>query len=141
MTQVKKVFLVSTAIFLGLSLEAHSIPPKELFKHKWSEVCATSHNVETSEYLIFHDSEYCEYFVDTFRVQSICTPASFKAMDGNRVSMTLKENKSFIIEFLWASQISIMEIISQKPFTLEQRRTLGIAKVRDNLLTHYLYCP
>jgi len=74
-------------------------------------------------------------------VQSNCTPAKFKKLNGNRVQMILNDNETYIIEFIWSSRISIMEVVKEKPFELKQFESLGRAIVRKNLLTHHLYCP
>lgn len=134
-------FLGIVLFYLVFSDQTFSIPPDQLFAQKWSDKCANLQGVETSEYVIFSETEQCDNFVDTFRVQSSCEPASFTAMDGNRLKMTLNNDENYIIEFLWASQISIMKVVSEKPFTLQQTRVLGRAVVRENLMTNYLYCP
>ncbi len=117
------------------------MPPEQLFKHKWSEVCAEKQGAETPEYVVFSETQMCFYSVDTFRVQSRCEPAKFKKMDTNRVQMILNDQDKYVIEFLWASQISIMQVVSEKPYTLKQNSILGLAKTREKLMTHHMYCP
>jgi len=137
---ILKYVLIVLAL-LGMNERAYSMPPEQLFESKWSEQCASENGVETSEYMAFSATERCLNFVDTFRVQSECQPAKFKALDSNRLLMTVKDEGTYIIEFLWASQISIMEVINEKPLKLKQTSILGRAETRDNLVTHYLYCP
>ena len=136
-----KIFSLALIIFLGASSISFGMPPEQLFKHKWSEVCAKNHGIETPEYDVFRETEKCFYFVDTFRVHSRCEPAKYKKMGTNRVQMILNDKEKYIIEFLWASQISIMQVVSEKPYTLKQHSILGLAKVREKLMTHHLYCP
>lgn len=140
MTSLNKE-LLSCAFILCLSGEAIASSPEQLFKDKWSEICNDGFEVETSEYVGFSESERCDYFVDTFRVQSHCEPATFKALKNNRLQMTLNGKDTYIIEFLWSSRISVMEVVTKKPLVLKQTQSLGRAIFRKNLLTHYLYCP
>ncbi len=141
MRWILKLSLVGGVALFWAPEVAYSIPTEYLFEQKWSEDCATQNGVETSEYVVFSKTEQCDYFVDTFRVQSTCEPATFTALDANRVRMNTGEDGTYIIEFLWSSQISIMEVVSEKPFELKQVRVLGRADVRDDLMTNYLYCP
>jgi hypothetical protein len=120
---------------------ATASPPDRLFKVKWAEKCATEHGVETSEYTVFSKNAWCIYFVDTFRVQQVCEDARFESLGTNRVSMRTKPNNKYIVEFLWGSQISIMQVVKDKPYTLKQVMSLGRAEARETLLTHHLYCP
>ncbi len=141
MRHLTKIFFpVALAVFC-VSTGAYGSNPEQLFKDKWSEKCVNSLGVETSEYITFSETEKCTSFVDTFRVQSNCMPAKFEARDGNRLQMVLDDKETYIIEFLWSSQISIMEVVNEKPFELKQTQSLGRAVVRENLLTHHLYCP
>tara|TARA_R110002111_G_scaffold259147_1_gene328903 strand:- start:9 stop:461 length:453 start_codon:yes stop_codon:yes gene_type:complete len=133
--------LLSLILFSSMSNLSFAMPPEPLFKEKWSEVCAEKQGTETGEYVTFSDAEKCFYSVDTFRVHSRCEPAQFKEMDANRIQMTLNDKDKYVIEFLWASQISVMQVISEEPYTLKQHSILGRAETRENLLTHYLYCP
>lgn len=132
---------MATLLALFFSNKVISIPPEQLFNHKWSEACAVEHDVETAEYTSFSHSQQCDYFVDTFKIQSHCIDASYEDMSSNRVLMTLKKQEQYIIEFLWSSQISILKVISKKPLKLEQTRILGLARVRKKLMTNHLYCP
>ncbi len=133
-------FAIILACLYGPS-SAIAIPPDQLFKDKWSEKCASEHGVETSEYSVFSENTWCNYFVDTFRVQEICEGAEFKALDTNRISVQTKQKQKYLIEFLWSSQISIMEVVKENPYTLKQVLSMGRAEVRKDLLTHHLYCP
>ena len=141
MQYLTKMFFTLALVASCASTNAYSSNLEKLFKDKWSEKCANSFGVETSEYMTFNEAEQCTSYVDTFRVQSNCTPAKFKNLGGNRVQMTVNDNDTYIIEFLWSSQISIMEVVKEKPFELKQIESLGRAIVRKNLLTHHLYCP
>jgi hypothetical protein len=134
-------FYVVIHAFFYVPNMAVAVPPDQLFQGKWAEKCATEHGVETSEYTVFSENAWCISFVDTFRVQQICEDATFEALDTNRVSMQTKQKDKYIIEFLWSSQISIMHVVKEKPYTLEQVMSLGRAEVRETLLTHHLYCP
>jgi len=120
---------------------ALAMPANHLLKGKWSEECATKQGVETSEYSVFSKDNWCTYFVDTFRVQQNCEDATFEPLGANRLSMQTRPKNKYIIEFLWASKISIMKVVKEKPFILEQVMTLGRAETRKGLLTHHLYCP
>jgi len=141
MRYLTKIFFPVVLAVTFVSTGAYSSNPEQLFKDIWSVKCADSFGVETSEYVTFKKTEQCTSYVDTFRVQTNCSPAKFKAMKGNRLQMILDDKEKFIIEFLWSTRISIMKIVKEKPFELEQAETMGRAIVRKNLLTHYLYCP
>lgn len=141
MKYLTKMFLTVVLVGSCVSTNAYSRNPEDLFENKWSEKCADSFGVETSENVTFSKTEQCTSYVDTFRVQSNCIPAKFEALDGNRVQMILNDKDTYIIEFLWSSRISIMEVVNEKPFELKQTQSLGRAIVRKNLLTNYLYCP
>lgn len=136
-----KFFLCRYTLFFYAPNMATASPPDQLFEGEWAEKCATEHGVETSEYTVFSKNEWCIYFVDTFRVQQVCEDAIFESLGTNRVSMQTKQNNKYIVEFLWGSQISIMQVVKEKPYTLKQVMSLGRAEARETLLTHHLYCP
>lgn len=141
MVFLTKILLALALLVPCVSINAYGSEPKQLFKDRWSEKCANNFGVETSQYMTFHETEQCTSYVDTFRVQSNCTPAKFKALGGNRLQMIVNDTETYIIEFLWSSRISIMEVVKEKPFELKQIQSLGRAVVRKNLLTQHLYCP
>jgi len=119
----------------------HAANLERLFDQLWSSDCAEAVQIETSEYSTFKQGEWCDYFVDDYRVQSNCQKAEFRPLKSNRIGATLDGGGELIIEFLWATRISIMRVVSEKPLKLEQSGSLGKAIRRDGLKTQHLYCP
>lgn len=116
-------------------------PPERLFDILWSSDCAEKVQIETSEYTSFDANNWCDHFVDDYRVQSNCRKAAFKPLKSNRVGMTVEDDDRYIIEFLWSAHISIMRVVDEKPLKLEQAGSMGRAIHRKGLKTHHLYCP
>lgn len=137
----KLKLLVIVLICLPISTPGKAANPEQLFGLFWSSWCADAVQQETSEYTRFEPDAWCEHFVDTYRVQSHCRKARFEALENNRVGMTVEGKQRYIIEFLWSTRISIMEITGEDPPVLEQIDNLGRAVQREGLQTHHLYCP
>jgi len=135
---MSKIFFIFGII---VPLTVRAAPPERLFDMLWSSDCAENVQVETSEYVSFAKGQWCDHFVDDYRVQSNCQNATFKPLKSNRVGVTVEGDGDYIIEFLWSSHISIMWVESKKPLKLKQAGSMGRAILRDGLKTHHLYCP